>query len=333
LLTNSGYCTKKYFLIRAKMYENRAYFYSPRIAVRLHIRWFSLGWLCYDSAIAPFLSYIKLKRGIQMKLRILVAAMGLAGVVGSQAYAAEPAKPGENKPVLTAVQSSSLTTDKDKLSYAIGMDLGDNFKESSIEVNPVVLGNGVKDALSGGTTLMTSDQRKETLMKFQKEFRAKQEAEMKQVIAKNKQAGDTFLAANKAKPGVTTLPSGLQYKVIETGTGALPADKDTVSVEYEGTLVDGKVFDSSAKQGKSVSFTVGDVIPGWKEALKLMKVGSKWELVIPPALAYGERGAGEVIGPNSVLVFKVKLVSIDAPKAKPTDKPADKKAADVAPKS
>jgi FKBP-type peptidyl-prolyl cis-trans isomerase FklB len=271
-----------------------------------------------------------------MKLRILVAAMSFAGVVGLPAYAAEPAKPttttttttvqsaakpGENKPVLTT-QSSTLATEKDKLSYAIGMDLGENFKAQSIDVNPSVLSTGVKDALSGGAALMTSAQKKETLMKFQKEFTAKQEAEMKQAIVKNKQAGDSFLAANKAKPGVVTLPSGLQYKVIEAGTGAIPTEKDVVAVEYEGTLINGTVFDSSAKQGKPVTFTVGDVIPGWREALKLMKTGSKWELVIPSTLAYGERGVGEAIGPNETLIFKVKLISVDAPK--------DKKAADAA---
>jgi FKBP-type peptidyl-prolyl cis-trans isomerase FklB len=134
---------------------------------------------------------------------------------------------------------------------------------------------------------------------------------VQQAGEKNKKAGDDFLAANKAKAGVVTLPSGLQYKIVEAGTGAMPTNKDTVAVEYEGALINGKVFDSSAKQGKPVTFTVGDVIPGWQEALKLMKAGARWELVIPANLAYGERGVGEAIGPNEVLVFKVKLVSIE----------------------
>jgi FKBP-type peptidyl-prolyl cis-trans isomerase FklB len=239
-----------------------------------------------------------------MKLRILVATMSLIGIIGT-AHAAAPA---------VTAPASTLTTDKDKLSYAIGMDLGENFKAQSIDINPVILANGIKDAIAGTPALMTAAQREETMMKFQKEFRAKQETEMKQAAEKNKQAGEAFLAANKSKAGVVTLPSGLQYKIVEAGTGAMPTAKDVVAVEYEGTLINGKVFDSSAKQGKPVTFTVGDVIPGWQEALKLMKVGARWELVIPANLAYGERGVGEAIGPNEVLVFKVKLVSVEPKK-------------------
>ncbi|MFU8797403.1 MAG: FKBP-type peptidyl-prolyl cis-trans isomerase N-terminal domain-containing protein [Gammaproteobacteria bacterium] len=238
-----------------------------------------------------------------MQIRLLIAAMGLIGIVGTALAA----------PAVTSV--TSLKTDKDKLSYAIGMDLGENFKAQSIDIDPAMLANGVKDAMSGNkTALMTAEQRDQTLEKFQKEFRAKQEAELKQVAEKNKQMGDAFLAENKAKPGVITLPSGLQYKVIESGTGPLPTDKDIVAVEYEGKLINGKIFDSSAKQGKAVTFTVGDVIPGWREALKLMKAGSQWELVIPPNLAYGERGVGDAIGPNETLLFKVKLISVETPK-------------------
>lgn len=236
-----------------------------------------------------------------MKRSMIIAAISL-GLVCAQANAAD-----------------ALTTDKDKLSYAIGMDLGENFKSQSIDIDAGKLADGIRDVMSGGKPLLTVEQREATLNKFQKDFKAKQEADMKQKAEKNKQAGIAYLAANKAKPGVVVLPSGLQYTVVEAGTGPMPTDQDVVTVDYEGSLINGTVFDSSYKRGKPVTFTVGEVIPGWKEALKLMKTGSTWMLVVPADLAYGEKGlgAGGPIGPNEVLVFKVKLINIGDAKAVP----------------
>jgi len=236
-----------------------------------------------------------------MKRSMIIAAISL-GLVCAQANAAD-----------------ALSTDKDKLSYAIGMDLGENFKSQSIDIDAGKLADGIKDVMSGGKPLLTTEQREATLNKFQKDFKAKQETDMKQKAEKNKQAGIAFLSANKAKAGVVVLPSGLQYKIVEAGTGAMPTDQDVVTVDYEGSLINGTVFDSSYKRGKPVTFTVGEVIPGWKEALKLMKTGSTWTLVVPADLAYGEKGlvAGGPIGPNEALVFKVKLISIGDAKAVP----------------
>jgi FKBP-type peptidyl-prolyl cis-trans isomerase len=151
---------------------------------------------------------------------------------------------------------------------------------------------------------------KDTMVALQAELRTKQEEKVKQEGVVNKTAGDAFLAANKTKPGVVVLPSGLQYKIITTGTGPKPPAADTVVCNYKGTLLDGTEFDSSYKRGKPAEFPVGQVIKGWTEALQLMPVGSKWDLYIPSDLAYGERGAGGVIGPNAALTFEVELLSI-----------------------
>lgn len=243
-----------------------------------------------------------------MKLRTGVIALSLA-LSGSAVFAASASN---SAAAASTPSTASVSSEKDKVSYAIGMDLGENFKNQSIDINPALLAQGVKDAVEGASALMTPQQREETLASFQKQFRAKQEVETKKVSERNKKEGDSYLAANKAKPGVTALANGLQYRVIEAGAGAIPTDKDIVTVDYEGRLINGTVFDSSYKRGKPVSFPLSDVIPGWKEALKLMKTGSTWEVVIPPSLAYGERGLGGPIGPNETLIFKIKLISINA---------------------
>ncbi|HYA12386.1 MAG TPA: FKBP-type peptidyl-prolyl cis-trans isomerase [Thermodesulfovibrionales bacterium] len=203
-----------------------------------------------------------------------------------------------------------LKDQKDKLSYSIGMNIGNNFKKQSIDVNPDVLIQGIKDALSGGKTLMTEQEVNETLMNFQKEMMAKQMARQKELGEKNKKEGEAFLAENMKKEDVKTLPSGLQYKVIKEGDGKTPKITDTVTVHYRGTLIDGTEFDSSYTRGQPATFPVKGVIAGLTEALQLMKVGSKWQLFIPSNLAYGERGAGDDIGPNATLIFEVELVSI-----------------------
>jgi len=211
---------------------------------------------------------------------------------------------------VSAQEKSTLKNQKEKISYIIGMDIGNNLKKQSIDIDPNILAKGVKDALSGSQPLLTEQEVRETTMAFQKEMMAKQE----EVGKKNKREGETFLAENKKKEGVKTLPSGLQYKVIKAGTGKKPKLTDTVTTHYRGTLINGTEFDSSYRRGQTVSFQVNGVIPGWTEALQLMEEGAKWQLFIPSNLAYGERGAGRDIGPNATLIFEIELLSIQEKK-------------------
>jgi FKBP-type peptidyl-prolyl cis-trans isomerase len=229
---------------------------------------------------------------------------------------ASPAKaqtPAAKKPATAAKTAAplTLTTQKQKFSYAIGMKMGANFKKQSVPVDPAILARGIRDALAGNKTLLTDDEAQAAIQDVQKEMQAKQQEKQKEAAVTNKKEGDAFLAANKGKPGVVTLPSGLQYKILTAGTGPKPASTDSVVCNYRGTLIDGKEFDSSYKRGKPVTFPVTGVIKGWTEALQLMPVGSKWQLFIPSDLAYGERGAGADIGPGATLVFEVELVSIE----------------------
>jgi len=225
----------------------------------------------------------------------------------------------------------TLTTDKDKTSYAIGADLGMKLKQAEIDVDPAILSRAVKDILSGGKTAMTEDEVRAKLTDLTKGLQAKQQenqkkqAEADKVLGdKNRKDGETFLAENKSKEGVVSLPSGLQYKILKTGDGPKPTPQDTVTCNYRGTLLDGKEFDSSYKRGQPASFPVGGVIKGWTEALQLMPVGSKWQLFIPADLAYGDRRAGPDITPGSTLIFEVELLSIKektAPAAQPATPP------------
>jgi len=207
-----------------------------------------------------------------------------------------------------------LTTQKDKASYAIGMNigksLGDKLRTDSVDVDTAVLLRGFKDALAGGSVLLTDDQAKAAMDAFMADLRKKQDEKMAVAGNENKAKGDAFLTANKAKDGVVTLPSGLQYKIVTPGTGPKPAVTDTVVCNYRGTLIDGTEFDSSTKEGGPQTFPVNHVIPGWTEALQLMPVGSKWQLFIPSGLAYGARSPGPEIGPDSTLIFDIELVSI-----------------------
>jgi FKBP-type peptidyl-prolyl cis-trans isomerase FklB len=212
---------------------------------------------------------------------------------------------------VNAQENLVLKNQKDKISYIIGMDIGTNLKKQSIDIDSNILAKGVKDALAGTKPLLTEQEIQETMMAFQKEMMAKQE----EIGKKNKKEGEAFLAENKKKEGVKTLPSGLQYKVIKAGTGKKPKLSDTVTAHYRGTLIDGTEFDSSYKRGQPATFPVsGGMIPGWTEALQLMEEGAKWQLFIPSNLAYGERGAGGVIGPNATLIFEVELISIQEKK-------------------
>lgn len=227
----------------------------------------------------------------------------------------------------------ALTTQKEKFSYALGMDLGNGLKKQSVEVDVDRMAQGLRDALAGTKMQMTDDEARAVLMETQNEMRKKQQEKMQVTAEANKKEGDTFLAANKSKDGVVTTPSGLQYKVLTMGTGPKPTATDTVSCNYKGTLIDGKEFDSSAKHGgQPISFPVNGVIKGWTEALQLMPVGSKFELFIPSNLAYGERGAGADIGPNATLVFEVELVSIQPPQGAKTPEGAAQKTPDSQPK-
>jgi FKBP-type peptidyl-prolyl cis-trans isomerase FklB len=206
----------------------------------------------------------------------------------------------------------TLKTDKDKASYAIGMNLGTSLHRQSVEVDPAIMLRGVKDALAAGKMLMTEDEMRATLTQLQNEMRKKQQEKALLAGAANKKEGEEFLAANKAKDGVITLPSGLQYKVLTEGTGPKPAATDSVVCNYRGTLINGTEFDSSYKRGQPATFPVSGVIKGWTEALQLMTVGSKWQLFVPAELAYGERGGGPVIGPGATLIFEVELISIQS---------------------
>jgi len=244
--------------------------------------------------------------------------------------AKEPAK----APAKSA-EASPFKNRKEKFSYALGMNigngLGQNLKKQSVEFDPSLVANGLKDSLSGGKTLLTTEEAQAVLKEVQTEMQKEQQEKTKQAAEKNKSDGEAFLAANKDKEGVVTLPSGLQYKIETEGNGPKPTADDTVVCNYRGTLTDGKEFDSSYKRGQPASFPVKGVIKGWTEALQLMPVGSKWQLFIPPSLAYGEQGAGADIGPNSTLIFEVELISIKE-KEKPKEaKPEDKKPADQKP--
>ena len=199
----------------------------------------------------------------------------------------------------------TLKTDKDKASYAIGMSFGTSLREQSIEVEPNILMRGMKDALADSKTLLTEDEMKAVITRVKADARKKQEEKM----AKE---GQAFLDANKTKDGVVPLPSGLQYKILQAGTGPKPTTTDSVVCNYRGTLINGKEFDSSYKRGQPATFPVSGVIKGWTEALQLMPVGSKWQLFVPSELAYGGRGAGGDIGPNATLIFEVELISIQA---------------------
>lgn len=209
----------------------------------------------------------------------------------------------------SAEDAPKLTNQKDKVSYSIGMDIGNNLKKQPIDVDVDLLAKGVKDAMAGGETLLSAEEARETLVTLQKTLVEKNQERAKQAAEMNKKEGETFLAGNKTKEGVVSLPSGLQYKILQSGDGSSPKGTDTVETNYRGTLINGMEFDSSYKRGQTAVFPVTGVIAGWTEALQLMKVGDKWQLFVPPELAYGERGAGPV-GPNSTLIFDVELLSI-----------------------
>lgn len=204
---------------------------------------------------------------------------------------------------------------KQKASYSIGADIAANMKRQEIDIDVKALTAGFADAFSGGKTILTEAEMKEVITQFRTELMAKMEAKQKVDGDKNVKAGEDFLAANAKKEGVKVTASGLQYKVLKAGKGTKsPKATDTVKVHYHGTLIDGTVFDSSVDRGEPISFPLNGVIPGWTEGVQLMKEGDKYQFTIPSKLAYGERGAGGKIGPNSTLIFDVELLAIEAAK-------------------
>ena len=245
------------------------------------------------------------------------AATTPAAPAGNTPQAAPTAKAPVKK-TATAAKSTApapLKTRKEKFSYALGMDIGTqvggSLKKQSVEVDWNLTAEGLKDAMSGGKTRMTQEEAKAVLDEVQAEVRKEQQEKMQQAAATNKAEGEKFLAANKTKEGVVTLPSGLQYKILKAGDGPKPTASDQVVCNYRGTLINGTEFDSSYKRGQPATFGVGQVIKGWTEALQLMPVGSKWQLFIPSNLAYGERGEPRGgIEPNATLIFEVELLSI-----------------------
>jgi FKBP-type peptidyl-prolyl cis-trans isomerase len=236
-----------------------------------------------------------------MKLfKLFVFVLLAAGVVCAQ----ENAQKKDSTQVV-----SILKTVDDSVSYAIGQNIANNLKDPAMSINSEILITAMKDGFNG-TSIITVDEIKQILTDFNKRLTAKKTYNAKVAGEKNKKASDEFFAANKNKEGVVTTNSGLQYKVLVKGTGPSPKDTSTVKVHYRGTLLDGREFDSSYKRNEPTEFPVNQVIKGWTEALQLMHVGDKWELYIPANLAYGEQGAGNLIEPNSPLIFEVELLEI-----------------------
>jgi len=256
---------------------------------------------------------------------LLATAMMLAGTAYAQQTpaanappaaksAAPAAKPAEKTETGTETAGPPLKTRTERFSYALGMNIGSgvgaNLKKQSIDVDSDLVAQGLKDSMSGAKTRMTEEEEKQVLNEVQDEVKKAQQAKLEQAGAKNKADGEAFLAENKSKEGVKTLPDGLEYKILTEGKGPKPAATDSVVCNYKGTLIDGTEFDSSYKRGQPATFGVSQVIKGWTEALQLMPVGSKWQLFIPPDLAYGPGGAGGAIPPNATLIFDVELISI-----------------------
>ena len=223
----------------------------------------------------------------------------------------------------TAQDAPELKTDKDKFSYALGKNFGQSFRKQGLEMDPAVFAKAFADAYNGGQTAMTDQEMQGLLTAKANELRLKQQAQQQEKGAAAQKEGEAFLAANKTKEGVVTLPSGLQYKILKAGTGEKPTVDDTVVCNYKGTLINGTEFDASEKHGGPATFPVKGVIAGWTEALQLMQVGSKWQLFVPANLAYGPQGPGD-IGPNATLIFEVELVSIQKAGASAAKQPGTK---------
>jgi len=237
---------------------------------------------------------------MHQRLTALFAGLLVLALTGA-CTAQEPEKP----------KTIDLNDFNAKASYAIGMKMGSDFQKQGFAIDPDALAKGMKDIQAGGKTLLTEDEVMATLKDLQAKMREEREALAKKESMENLEAGRKFMEENKAKEGVVVLPSGLQYQVLESGNGKSPSAGEKVSVHYRGTLLDGTEFDSSYARGEPVTLDLNRVIKGWQEALPMMKEGDKWKLFIPSDLAYGERGAGAKIGPNSTLIFEVELVKVN----------------------
>lgn len=238
--------------------------------------------------------------------------LGLVAIAAF-AWAQQPAaRPTETLPAggAAAPAASNLKSLKERSSYAIGIDIGRGLKEQGLDIDMATLARGVSDSLDGNKSAMSDKEIHDTMLELQKVVSARQMAVRSKVADKNKKEGEAFLAENKKREGVKTLPSGLQYKVLREGKGATPKATDTVTTHYRGKLLDGTEFDSSYARGEPATFAVKGVIPGWTEALQLMKEGDKWQLFIPADLAYGAHGAGSDIPPNATLVFDIELLKV-----------------------
>jgi len=242
------------------------------------------------------------------KIYLSTLAIALVGLTMTGCNEDKVAKNADIQEV--AAKKVTLSTPQEKLGYAIGLQIGSQLAATKDAMHTESLVLGIKDALENKEPRLTNEEMQAAKMAFQQEVQQRAQAEMAMMGEKNKTEGAAFLAQNKTKEGVVTLPSGLQYKVITAGTGATPTASDTVVTHYTGTLINGQVFDSSVQRGEPATFPVGGVIAGWTEALQHMKVGGKWQLFIPAELAYGERGAGQMIAPNSTLLFEIELLEI-----------------------
>lgn len=235
-----------------------------------------------------------IEKGIIMK-EVLTAVLGVGLFLG----------------VCSAGEKPTLNDIKDKDSYSIGYQFGTLIKSQGVDYDLEVLVAGIRDAFGGKKPQLNEEEMKTVLNDLQKKIWVARQRQLKEQAAKNLSEGKAFLDENSKKEGVKTLPSGLQYKIIREGTGASPKESDTVTVHYRGTLIEGTEFDNSFKRGNPETFQVNGVIPGWTEALQLMKEGAKWQIFVPSELAYGERGQGSRIPPNSTLIFEVELISIN----------------------
>ncbi len=211
---------------------------------------------------------------------------------------------------VSVASAQAPQTEKEKISYMVGMDVGGSLQQIKDEIDVEALSRGIADVLAGGELAMTKEEALAVREAFMARLQAEQATKQSEAATKNKAEGEAFLAANKSKPGVTTTASGLQYQVISEGSGRKPTTADEVTVHYTGTLIDGTKFDSSHDRGQPATFALNGVIPGWTEGLQLMSEGSKYKLFIPSDLAYGEGGTPGPIGPNATLVFEVELISI-----------------------
>jgi FKBP-type peptidyl-prolyl cis-trans isomerase FklB len=211
--------------------------------------------------------------------------------------------------MLWAADAVSTTTDKDKLSYSIGASIGKNLKNESAEIDLTVLIDGIKAGLNGDKGLLSESEIRQVMNDYQTQLRQRAQSKKQLAMADNRKKGDTFLTHYKTQAGVQALPNGVLYKVLREGTGRKPTESDIVEVNYRGALTNGTEFDAT-QPGKPANLKVSSLIVGWKQALSVMPVGSKWQIAIPAELAYGERGVGTDIGPNEVLVFDLELLAI-----------------------